>query len=44
MMNAVPPAIQFELVMIELAVLENAHAAGPKVSATAVCRTMGMKP
>jgi|ERR1035437_2391557 hypothetical protein len=40
---AVPTPVQEELVMIELAALENAHAAGPKVSATAVCRTMGMK-
>ena len=40
----VPPAVQEELVVVELAALENAHAAGPKFSATAVCRTMGMKP
>jgi hypothetical protein len=39
----VPPAVQEELVVVELAALENAHAAGPKFSATAVCRTMGMK-
>jgi hypothetical protein len=40
----VPTPVQEELVVLELAVLEDARAAGPKVSATAVCRTMGMKP
>jgi hypothetical protein len=40
----VPTPVQEELVVVELAALENAHAAGPKFSATAVCRTMGMKP
>ena len=40
----VPTPVQEELVVVELAALENAHAAGPKVSAAADCRTMGMKP
>ena len=40
----VPAPVQEELIVLELAVFENAHAAGPKVSAAAVCRTMGMKP
>ena len=40
----VPTPVQEELVVVELAALENADAAGPKFSATAVCRTMGMKP